>query len=214
MPPRTVSIGHGLKWIAGGWETFKRNPVGWSTLTGLLLALNAFSCDITLPAFWSMERSLGAPIEHVQAVIPVFLFCSAIGQLVFGPASDAFGRKPVILAGGLNADNVREAIHAVRPAGVDVHTGIEGQDGRKQRDLTLLFVAEAHAAFDAQRRERRLGPAIDHGLGVEAQVMVATRTDARALQDDGLAMRADPGLARGRNASAHVPVSAWASRPC
>lgn len=67
--------------------------------TGLLLALNAFSCDITLPAFWSMERSLGAPIEHVQAVIPVFLFCSAIGQLVFGPASDAFGRRPVILAG-------------------------------------------------------------------------------------------------------------------
>ncbi len=67
--------------------------------TGLLLALNAFSCDITLPAFWSMERSLGAPIEHVQAVIPVFLFCSAIGQLVFGPASDAYGRKPVILAG-------------------------------------------------------------------------------------------------------------------
>lgn len=67
--------------------------------TGLLLALNAFSCDITLPAFWSMERSLGAPIEHVQAVIPVFLFCSAIGQLVFGPASDAFGRRPVILVG-------------------------------------------------------------------------------------------------------------------
>jgi DHA1 family bicyclomycin/chloramphenicol resistance-like MFS transporter len=67
--------------------------------TGLLLALNAFSCDITLPAFWSMERSLGAPIEQVQAVIPVFLFCSAIGQLVFGPASDAYGRKPVILVG-------------------------------------------------------------------------------------------------------------------
>ncbi len=67
--------------------------------TGLLLALNAFSCDITLPAFWSMERSLGAHIEHVQAVIPVFLFCSAIGQLVFGPASDAYGRKPVILVG-------------------------------------------------------------------------------------------------------------------
>lgn len=66
---------------------------------GLLLALNAFSCDITLPAFWSMEQGLGAPIEQVQAVIPVFLFCSAFGQLFFGPASDSYGRKPVILVG-------------------------------------------------------------------------------------------------------------------
>jgi phosphoribosylanthranilate isomerase len=55
--------------------------------------------------------------------------------------------KPVILAGGLNPDNVGAAIRAVRPAGVDVHTGIEGVDGRKRRDLTLRFVAEARAAF-------------------------------------------------------------------
>lgn len=66
---------------------------------GFLLALNAFSCDITLPAFWSMERALGVPIERVQLVIPVFLFCSAFGQLVFGPVSDRHGRKPVILLG-------------------------------------------------------------------------------------------------------------------
>jgi phosphoribosylanthranilate isomerase len=55
--------------------------------------------------------------------------------------------RPVILAGGLNATNVRRAILAVRPAGVDVHTGIEGQDGRKRRDLTMRFVEEAHAGF-------------------------------------------------------------------
>lgn len=66
---------------------------------GLLLALNAFSNDITLPAFWSMEKSFGVPIEQVQAIIPVYLFCSALGQLVFGPASDAYGRRPVIFAG-------------------------------------------------------------------------------------------------------------------
>jgi phosphoribosylanthranilate isomerase len=55
--------------------------------------------------------------------------------------------RPVVLAGGLNASNVRRAIHAVRPAGVDVHTGIEGQDGRKRHDLTKRFVEEAQAGF-------------------------------------------------------------------
>ena len=29
MPPRSVSPGHGLQWIASGWELFKRNPLGW-----------------------------------------------------------------------------------------------------------------------------------------------------------------------------------------
>lgn len=57
--------------------------------------------------------------------------------------------KPIILAGGLNATNVRQAIRAVRPAGVDVHTGIEGPDGRKRLDLTKQFVSEAKAAFAA-----------------------------------------------------------------
>ena len=56
---------------------------------------------------------------------------------------------PVILAGGLNADNVRTAIATVHPAGVDVHTGIEAKDGRKSPDLSRRFVSEACAAFAA-----------------------------------------------------------------
>ncbi len=61
----------------------------------------------------------------------------------------AISPRPVILAGGLNADNVREAIIAVQPFGVDVHTGIEGPDGRKDPELTRRFVAEAQAGFAA-----------------------------------------------------------------
>jgi phosphoribosylanthranilate isomerase len=53
----------------------------------------------------------------------------------------------VILAGGLTPANVRQAIAAVRPAGVDVHTGVEDASGRKQRDKVREFVAEARAAF-------------------------------------------------------------------
>lgn len=62
----------------------------------------------------------------------------------------AYSSLPVILAGGLTADNVREAIEAVDPAGVDVHTGIEGPDGRKSRELTERFLAEARAGFSGE----------------------------------------------------------------
>ncbi len=55
--------------------------------------------------------------------------------------------KPVILAGGLRPDNVRNAILHVRPAGVDVHTGVEAPDGRKDKYLVRAFVAEAREAF-------------------------------------------------------------------
>jgi len=59
----------------------------------------------------------------------------------------ASSARPLILAGGLNAGNVRQAIRTVRPAGVDVHTGIEGDDGRKRYDLTRRFVEEAQVGF-------------------------------------------------------------------
>jgi phosphoribosylanthranilate isomerase len=55
--------------------------------------------------------------------------------------------KPVMLAGGLNPDNVCKAIAHVRPAGVDAHTGVEGSDGRKDAVLVRTFVREALAAF-------------------------------------------------------------------
>jgi phosphoribosylanthranilate isomerase len=55
--------------------------------------------------------------------------------------------KPVILAGGITPSNVRQAIAAVRPGGVDVHTGVEDASGRKDRGKVLAFVAEAKAGF-------------------------------------------------------------------
>lgn len=63
--------------------------------------------------------------------------------------------KPVILAGGLTADNVRQAILAVNPAGVDAHTGLEDASGGKDKGKVLAFVAEARAGF----RQVRCGPA-------------------------------------------------------
>ncbi|MDH3216209.1 MAG: phosphoribosylanthranilate isomerase [Candidatus Krumholzibacteria bacterium] len=59
-----------------------------------------------------------------------------------------FSTRPVILAGGLNPVNVKDAICEVRPAGVDVHTGVEDSRGVKKRELVEAFVSEARDAFD------------------------------------------------------------------
>lgn len=56
---------------------------------------------------------------------------------------------PLVLAGGLTPENVREAIRVVRPAAVDAHTGVEGADGRKDPARVRRFVAEARAGFEA-----------------------------------------------------------------
>ena len=56
-------------------------------------------------------------------------------------------KKPVILAGGLNPENVYNAIKYVKPHGVDVHTGVEDSNGRKDKIKTLKFLDEAKKAF-------------------------------------------------------------------
>jgi len=55
---------------------------------------------------------------------------------------------PVYLAGGLRPENVAEAIARVRPAGVDVNSGVEDSSGRKDPARMRAFVARARAGLD------------------------------------------------------------------
>ncbi|KQR49919.1 multidrug effflux MFS transporter [Acidovorax sp. Leaf160] len=65
----------------------------------LLLSIQPVTTDLYLPALPALTRSLGASVSSAHLTLSALLLAFGISQLVWGPLSDRFGRRPVLLAG-------------------------------------------------------------------------------------------------------------------
>jgi phosphoribosylanthranilate isomerase len=126
------------------------------------------TCGAFNQKVWRAFRCKESDLTDVSSYLQQ---CAAAGHLPHGVlldayAPDAFGGTgkvvdwnavrehrdqlhglPVILAGGLNPDNVAEAIRTARPDAVDVASGVESSPGKKDPAKVRDFVAAATAAF-------------------------------------------------------------------
>ncbi|WP_199917062.1 multidrug effflux MFS transporter [Parazoarcus communis] len=80
-----------------------RSPMGFTEFVGFIaacMALNALAIDVMLPALPMLHAdfSLTDP-NQAQAVIGVYLLGMGASQLVYGPLSDRYGRRPVLIGG-------------------------------------------------------------------------------------------------------------------
>jgi len=74
------------------------NTFALTLLLSFLTALGPLSMDMYLPSLPDIGRALDAPTAQVQLTISSYLFGFAIGQIFYGPVSDRYGRRPVLLA--------------------------------------------------------------------------------------------------------------------
>ena len=76
--------------------------------------------------------------DLAKAVVELGEIDSGCGN---GPSAGSSGRMPIVLAGGLTAENVMEAVARVRPWAVDVSGGVENGDGTgKDLEKVKAFV--------------------------------------------------------------------------
>jgi DHA1 family bicyclomycin/chloramphenicol resistance-like MFS transporter len=76
-----------------------RASVSFTILLGSLTAFDPLSIDMYLPSFPSIGKDLSASSAQVELSLSSFFIGLALGQLIYGPLSDRYGRKKPLLAG-------------------------------------------------------------------------------------------------------------------
>ena len=75
------------------------HSIAFTLLLGSLVTLASFATDMGLPVLAATAHSLGVAPATAALTLSVFIAGFAVGPFVFGPLSDRYGRRPILLGG-------------------------------------------------------------------------------------------------------------------
>jgi DHA1 family bicyclomycin/chloramphenicol resistance-like MFS transporter len=123
-----------------------------AVVLGLISAVGPFAIDMYLPALPAIGRGLGVDEGAVQASLMVYFAAIALSQLVYGPASDRFGRKVPLLLG--LALFVAGSVGCALAPGIDALIAcrvVQGLGGGATLVMPRAIVRDLHTGTEAAR---------------------------------------------------------------
>ncbi len=136
-----------------GAARFPLSALEFVALMAALMALTALSVDVMLPALPQIGNSLGvANGNDRQLIVSIYLGGFAMGQFIFGPLSDRFGRKPPLLFGlALYICGTVLAASSSSFAGLLAARVLQGMGAASPRVISLAIVRDRFEGREMSR---------------------------------------------------------------
>lgn len=185
-------------------------------LLAALVALGGMAVDMYLPALPTIGAEFAAGPDRVQLTMSVYLLGSAAGQIVVGPLSDRFGRRPVLIGGFVLF--AAASLGATSAGSVDTLIAwrlLQSLGASAGGVLAVAIVRDSYPIDGAARTVAHLStiiglsPAVAPFIGGALLTVFGWRSIFAALAAAGLALAAivAVGLGETRSAGARPPAT-------
>jgi len=166
---------------------------GLTLLLAMLTALGPLSMDMYLPSLPDIAHVLSAPVARTQLTISSYLIGFAAGQMIYGPLSDRYGRRPVLLAAV--ALYLASTLACAAAQSVDVliaARALQGISGSGAIVLARAIVRDVYSGVQAARELSLMGsisataPIVAPMIGGVLQAVFGWRANFICMSAGGL----------------------------